>query len=72
MFKGLVFFIRIGWKYDKRYVVWNILQQLLSSLMHVFAAFMPKFIIDELMGTQQPEIIASWVAAFAGYALLAG
>lgn len=72
MFKGLVFFIRIGWKYDKRYVVWNVLQQLLSSLMPVFAALMPKFIIDELMGAQRPGIIALWVVAFAGYALLAG
>lgn len=72
MFKGLVFFIRIGWKYDRRYVVWNVLQQLLASLMPVFAALMPKFIIDELMGAQRLGIIARYIAVFAGYALLAG
>ena len=31
MFKGIVFFIKNGWKYDKRYVIWNVLYQLLNS-----------------------------------------
>jgi len=72
MFKGLVFFLKFGWKYDKRYVLWNIFHQLLASLMPVFAALMPKFIIDELMGAQRMNRLLLFVGIFAGYALLAG
>ena len=28
MFKGLLFFIKSGWKYDKYYILWNIFHQL--------------------------------------------
>lgn len=72
MFKGLLFFFRTGWKYDKRYILWNILSQLLSSLSPILAALMPKLIIDELMGARQPERIIFCAAAFAGWALLSG
>ncbi len=72
MFKGLFFFLRFGWKHDKRYVLWNVLGQLLSSFIPVLTALMPKYIIDELMGARRPERIALLIALFAGYALLAG
>ncbi len=72
MFKGLLFFFRTGWKYDKRYILWNILSQLLSSLSPILAALMPKLIIDELMGARRPERIIFCAAAFAGWALLSG
>lgn len=68
MFKGLLFFLRFGWKTDQRYVLWNIFSQLLSSLMPVLAALAPKFIIDELMGAGRPERLVLWVCLFAGYA----
>ena len=72
MFKGLLFFFRTGWRYDKRYILWNILSQLLSSLSPILAALMPKLIIDELMGARRPERIIFCAAAFAGWALLSG
>ena len=47
---GLFFFIRQGWKQDKRYILWNILYQLVNAPLPVVAALLPKLIIDELMG----------------------
>ena len=49
MFKGIVFFIKNGWKYDKRYVIWNVLYQLLNSFIPPITALIPKLIIDELI-----------------------
>jgi len=72
MFKGIRFFIREGWKYDKLYILWLILGGLLSALMPIGAALMPKFIIDELTGLQRPGRLILYVALFAGYALIAG
>jgi len=72
MFKGIIFFIREGWKYDKLYILWRVLGSLLSALTPIAAALMPKYIIDELMGAQRAEILVSYVALFAGYAFLAG
>jgi len=72
MFKGLLFFFRTGWKYDRRYIIWNILSQLLSSLTPILAALAPKLIIDELMGARRPERIILCIAVFAGWTLLSG
>lgn len=50
MFKGLKFFLRIGWQYDRRYVLWLLFYQLLQALYPLAAALLPKLVIDELMG----------------------
>ena len=71
MFKGLFFFLRFGWKTDKRYVLWNVFSQLLSSLTPVLAALAPKFIIDELMGAGRTDRLILYAALFAGYAFCA-
>ena len=72
MLKGIRFFIREGWKYDKKYVLWMVFSELLSALTPIAAALMPKFIIDELMGAKRVEYLVCYVALFAGYALLSG
>lgn len=71
MFKGLWFFIKNGWKYDKRYIVWRVLYQFFNSLIPIAATLIPKFIIDELLGKKQPEKLVLYVSVFAGYTLLA-
>ncbi|MBO4885535.1 MAG: ABC transporter ATP-binding protein [Clostridia bacterium] len=72
MFKGLLFFLREGWKYDRRYVLWLFFDQLLSSLMPVAAALMPGAIISELAGARRMERLMLYTVAFALYALIAG
>jgi len=54
MFKGIIFFIKNGWRYDKRYILWRVLYQFINSLIPIAATIMPKLIIDELM--ENPEI----------------
>ena len=35
MFKGIVFFIKNGWKYDKKYILWRVLYQFINSLIPI-------------------------------------
>lgn len=72
MFQGLFFFIKQGWHYDKRYILWNIFAQLVNAPLPVLSALLPKLIIDELGMDQRVEALAVYVAVFAGYILLAG
>ena len=72
MFKGLIFFVKQGWKYDKRYVLWNVLYQFVNSMIPVIAALAPRYIIDELMGQARPQMLVLYVGLPAGYTLIAG
>ncbi len=72
MFKGLFFFIKQGWKYDKRYILWRVLYQFVNSMIPVAAALAPKYIIDELMGEARPERLVLYVGILAGYTFAAG
>ena len=71
MLKGLRFFIREGWRYDKHYILWRILYQLTNAPMPVIAAVFPKLIIDELMGQKRVVYLVWCVGLMAGYTLIA-
>ena len=72
MFKGLLFFVKQGWKYDKCYILWNILYQFVNSMIPIIAALAPRYIIDELMGEARPQMLMLYVGVPAGYTLIAG
>jgi len=71
MFKGLLFFVKQGWKYDKKYVLWRVLYQFVSSMIPLAGILLPGYIIDELMGEQRIGRIFAYVAVLAGYTLAA-
>lgn len=71
MFKGLWFLCKFGWNSEKRYIIYNVLYQLVNSLIPLVAVAIPKYIIDELMGAQRPEMLALYVGILTGYTLLA-
>ncbi len=71
MFKGIIFFIKYGWKYDKRYILWRILFQFVNSLIPIVASLMPKYIIDELLGQKSIPKLIIYVGILAGYTLIA-
>lgn len=71
MFKGLFFFIKNGWKYDKLYILWNIFYQLINAPSAVISTVFPKLIIDELTGQKRISQLMLYVAAFAVYMFLA-
>jgi len=71
MFKGLLFFVKQGWKYDKRYVLWRILYQIVNSLIPLARILIPRYIIDELMGAGRIGRIIAYIAVLAGYTFAA-
>ena len=71
MFKGIKFFIKFGWKYDKCYILWRVLFQLVNSMIPIVATLMPKYIIDELFGQKSISKLILYVGLLAGYTLIA-
>lgn len=67
MFKGIVFFIKNGWKYDKKYILWRVLYQFINSLIPIVATIMPKLIIDELMEKQETGKLLVYVSILIVY-----
>lgn len=67
MFKGIVFFIKNGWKYDRKYILWRVLYQFINSLIPIVATIMPKLIIDELMGNQETGKLLVYVSILIVY-----
>lgn len=60
--KGNLYLLKYSWKFQKKYILYSILQELLSSLAPFAAIIMPKFIIDELLGKQRIDVILSYVS----------
>lgn len=72
MFKGLSFFIKSGWKYDKCYILWNIFYQLVNAPIPLITALFPKLIIDELMYSQRVDRLIIYIVLLSGSLLIAG
>ena len=72
MLKGFAFFLKQGWKYDKKYVLWLFLLQLVNAVTPLSAALLPKMVIDELTGLQRMPMLVAYVLLFAGWMLLSG
>lgn len=66
MIKGLLFFIKFGWKHEKRYLVYLILNQFVSSMIPILAVVMPRYIINELMGSQRIPYLALYTGILVG------
>lgn len=71
MFKGILFFIKNGWKYDKRYILWRVFYQFINSLIPIVATIMPKLIIDELMGERETDKLLAYVSILIIYTAVA-
>lgn len=71
MYKGLKFFLKCGWKYDKLYIVWRILYQIVSSLIPIVMTIIPKFIIDEILGERDIKKILTYILLLTGYVAIA-
>ena len=70
--KGFAFFLKQGWKYDKRYIVWLFLLQLVGAITPLAAALLPRMVIDELTGMRRIGYLAMYVLAFAGWSCISG
>ncbi len=72
MFKGLFFFIRNGWKYDKFYILWNVFYQLVNAPIPLISSLFPKLIIDELMYGKRIDRLLIYTATLTGILLFTG
>ena len=71
MIKGLLFFIKFSWIHEKRYMVYQIINQFIASMIPLVAVVMPRYIINELMGAQRVEFLILFVGILVGYTFLA-
>ena len=70
MLKGFAFFLKKGWKYDKKYIVWLFLLQIVTAITPIAAALLPKMVIDELTGMRRMNHLILYVLVFAGWICL--
>ena len=66
MFKGISFLMKYTWKFEKKYIIFSILNQILQGLLAIFALIMPKLIIDALTKGAVLEECIVLIMAFAG------
>ena len=71
MIRGLLFFIKFSWRHEKRYLIYNILNQFVSSMIPIVAVVMPRYIINELMGEQRISYIVLYTGILSGYTFAA-
>lgn len=67
MLKGFAFFLKQGWKYDKKYIIWLFLLQIVTAITSIASALLPKMVIDELTGLQRVQYLILYVLLFAGW-----
>lgn len=70
MFKGFVFFLKQGWKYDKKYIIWLFMLQVVTAITPITSALLPKMVIDELTGQKRVEYLILYVFLLAGWICL--
>lgn len=71
MIKGLLFFIKFSWQHEKKYLIYRILNQFVSSMIPIVAVIMPRYIINELMEQQRVAYICLYIGILAGYTFAA-
>lgn len=71
MIKGLRFFIEFGWKCEKKYIIFLVLNQLIKCTIPLVATIMPRYIINELMYKQRLYVVFLYTMFLIGYTLLA-
>ncbi|PEF43842.1 ABC transporter ATP-binding protein [Bacillus cereus] len=57
MFKGVIYLIKICWRFDKVYVVALFSQQIINAISSLMLIIIPKFIIDELVGNKDAKLL---------------
>lgn len=59
--RGNLYLLKYSWKFQKRYIIYAFLEEVLSSLMPFATIIIPKFIIDELLGEQKLKVIFVYI-----------
>ena len=60
MFKGIGFLMKYTWRFEKRFIIYQILLQILTAAVPLSDIIIPKYIIDELTGARRIEVLLGW------------
>lgn len=66
MFKGVIFLLKYVWKFEKKYVLYSLINQLVLVFMTVITLIFPKVLMDELVGQKRQEYCLLWIAMLVG------
>ncbi len=61
MFKGVMFLLNFFWKHEKRYVIYQVLLQILTALVPLMDIVIPRYIVNELIGLGREEVVFGWI-----------
>ena len=75
MFKGVIFLVKFFWKHEKKYIIYQVLLQILTALVPLMDIVIPRYIINELIGRGRMDVVFGWIALLTtgnliGYALI--
>lgn len=70
MYKGVFFLLKYTWKCEKKYIVYQVLLQILTAVVPLSDIIIPKYIIDELAGSQRMEALLFWISLLLAVNLL--
>lgn len=66
MFKGIIFLLKYVWKFEKKYVLYSLMNQIVLGLIAAINLIFPKILIDELTGGQRVEYCLLWIMILVG------
>lgn len=61
MLKGIKFLINYCWKFDKIYIISLFTKQIIDSIFPLVSVIIPKFIIDELVGDKDINLVSKYI-----------
>lgn len=72
MLKGIIFLIKYTWKFNKMYILYILALQVVNAVTPLIGIVMPKYIIDELIGSQDINKLIFYIAILVGANLIGG
>ena len=54
---GVLYLFKYAWKFQRKYIFYALIQEILSSVIPLTLIILPKYIIDELLGSQNIKLI---------------
>lgn len=66
MFKGVVFLLKYVWRFEKKYVLYSLLNQMILGIVTIITLIFPKMLMDELLDKQRVEYCLLWIGIMVG------
>lgn len=64
---GVLYLFKYAWKFQRKYIFYALIQEILSSVIPLTLIILPKYIIDELLGNQNIKLIIIYTVMITSY-----